>query len=114
MGGGIAERLLDQGFTVDVSNRTPGPAAHLAERGAIAYTKAARAVAGADVGLTMLPTAEAGSDVMGGRGTLHELRSGAGWAQMGPIGVEAPGSLAFQGPRGRPDVALVDAPGSGG
>ena len=37
MGAGIAERLLEQGFTVDVWNRTPGPATRLAERGATAY-----------------------------------------------------------------------------
>ena len=37
MGAGIAERLLDQGFAVDVWNRTAGPAATLAERGARAY-----------------------------------------------------------------------------
>ncbi len=113
MGAGIAERLLDQGFTVDVWNRTPGPAAHLAERGATAYTKAARAVPGADVVLTMLPTAEAVSEVMVGQGTLHELRSGAVWAQMGTIGVEATESLASQVARERPDVAYVDAPVSG-
>jgi len=113
MGAGIAERLLDQGFTVDVWNRTPGPAVHLAERGATAYTKAARAVAGADVVLTMLPTAEAVSEVMVGQGALHELRSGAVWAQMGTIGVEATERLASQVARERPDLAFVDAPVSG-
>jgi 3-hydroxyisobutyrate dehydrogenase len=113
MGAGIAERLLDQGFTVDVWNRTPGPAAHLAERGATAYTKAARAVADADVVLTMLPTAEAVTDVMVGQGTLHELRSGAVWAQMGTIGLEATERLTSQVARERPDVAFVDAPVSG-
>src|SRR5437870_11637790 len=113
MGAGIAERLLDQGFTVDVWNRAPGPAAHLAERGATAYTKAARAVADADVVLTMLPTDEAVTDVMVGQGTLHELRSGAVWAQMGTIGLEATESLASQVARERPDIAFVDAPVSG-
>jgi len=113
MGAGIAERLLDQGFTVDVWNRTPGPAAQLAERGATAYTKAARAVADADVVLTMLPTDEAVTDVMVGQGTLQELRSGAVWAQMGTIGLEATESLASQVARERPDIAFVDAPVSG-
>ena len=113
MGAGIAERLLDQGFTVDVWNRTPGPAAQLAERGATAYTKAARAVADADVVLTMLPTDEAVTDVMVGQGTLRDLRSGAVWAQMGTIGLEATESLASQVARERPDVPFVDAPVSG-
>ena len=113
MGAGMAERLLDQGFTVDVWNRTPGPAAALAERGATAYTKAALAVAGADVVLTMLPTAEAVTEVMLGQGTLRELRPGAVWAQMGTIGVEATERLASQVARSRPDIAFVDGPVSG-
>src|SRR3989442_3264515 len=91
------------------TSRGPRLAAH----GATAYTNAARALAGADVVLTMLPNGEAVSDVMVAQGTLRELRSGAVWAQMGPIGVEAPGGLASQVARERPDVAFVDAPVSG-
>src|SRR5437588_309098 len=37
MGAGMAERLLDQGFAVDVWDRTPAAAARLAERGATAH-----------------------------------------------------------------------------
>src|SRR2546426_5539115 len=89
MGFGIAQRLLDQGFAVDVWNRTPGPAAQLAESGATAYADPARAVAGAEVVLTMLPTGEAVTEVMLRQGTLDHLRPGAIWAQMGTIGLEA-------------------------
>ena len=56
MGAGIAERLLDQGFAVDVWNRTPGPAARLTERGATAHAMPEQAAASANVVLTMLPT----------------------------------------------------------
>src|SRR5437764_1081778 len=41
MGAGMAERLLDQGFTVDVWNRTPAATTRLAERGATAHGQAA-------------------------------------------------------------------------
>jgi len=113
MGTGMAQRLLDLGFSVDVWNRTPGPAAQLAEHGAIAYADAARAVGAAEVVLTMLPTGEAVSDVMLGQATLDHLRSGAIWAQMGTIGLEATAQLVAETARRRPDVAFVDAPVSG-
>jgi 3-hydroxyisobutyrate dehydrogenase len=112
MGFGIAQRLLDQGFAVDVWNRTPGPAAQLAESGATAYADPARAVAGAEVVLTMLPTGEAVTEVMLRQGTLDHLRPGAIWAQMGTIGLEATEQL-IAASRRRPDIGFVDAPVSG-
>ncbi len=48
MGSGMAQRLLELGFSVDGWNRTPGPAAQLAEHGAIAYADAARAADSVD------------------------------------------------------------------
>jgi 3-hydroxyisobutyrate dehydrogenase len=113
MGAGIAERLLDKGFAVDVWNRTPGPAARLAERGATAYTQAAQAVAIADVVLTMLPTGEVVKEVMLDQSTLHALRPGTVWAQMGTIGIGNTENLQSEIARQRPDVAFVDAPVSG-
>jgi 3-hydroxyisobutyrate dehydrogenase len=113
MGAGIVERLLDEGFAVDVWNRTPGPAARLAEHGATAHPKAAQAVAGANVIVTMLPTGASVNEVMVGQGTLHALKPGAIWAQMGTIGAEATESLRAEVARERPDVAFVDAPVSG-
>src|SRR5437870_4710544 len=113
MGAGIAERLLDQGYTVDVWNRTPGPAARLADRGATAYTTPSEAVAWADVVLTMLPTADAVKEVMLQQSTLQALRSGAVWAQMATIGIEATETLRAEAARSRPDISFVDAPVSG-
>lgn len=43
MGAGMAERLLDQGFPVDVWDRTPAAAARLAERGATAHPRVSAA-----------------------------------------------------------------------
>jgi 3-hydroxyisobutyrate dehydrogenase len=113
MGAGMAERLLSEGFTVDVWNRTPGPAARLAERGATAYPDLGHAVAQAEVVLTMLPTGAAVGDVMMLGDTLGALRSGAVWAQMGTIGVEATEGMAAEVACRRPDIAFVDAPVSG-
>jgi 3-hydroxyisobutyrate dehydrogenase len=113
MGAAMAERLLGQGFAVDVWNRSPGPAARLAERGATPHTDPGQAVANAGVVLTMLPNGNAIADVMLLGGTLEALRPGAIWAQMGTIGVDAIERLLTEVARRRPDVALVDAPVSG-
>jgi 3-hydroxyisobutyrate dehydrogenase len=113
MGGGMARRLLDEGFGVEAWNRSQGPAAVLAEAGAGAHADAAQAVAGVDVVLTMLPTADAVSEVMLRGAVIDELRPGATWAQMGTIGVEAVERLAADVAHRRPDVAFVDAPVSG-
>jgi len=113
MGAGIAERLLDQGFAVDVWNRTPGPAARLTERGATAHAMPEQAAARVNVVLTMLPTGDAIKEVMLERNALNAMHSGAVWAQMGTIGVESTDTLRSQVARARPDVAFVDAPVSG-
>ncbi len=113
MGSAMAERLLDQGFTVGVWNRTPGPAAELFEQGATAYARPEDAVANAGVVLTTLSTAEAVDEVMLGRGVINAMRPGAVWAQMGTIGVEATEALRSQVAARWPSVLFVDAPVSG-
>jgi 3-hydroxyisobutyrate dehydrogenase len=113
MGAGMAQRLLDKGFVVTVWNRTPGPAAALAERGAIVRAKTAEAVGTAEVVITMLADADAVMDVMLRRRTLEAMRPNATWVQMATIGVEATESIAAEVQRRRPDVGYVDAPVSG-
>jgi 3-hydroxyisobutyrate dehydrogenase len=113
MGAAIAERLLEQGFPVHVWNRTPGPAARLAERGTAAHAQPAEAAALGDVVVTMLPTADAVRDVMSKQRTLASIRPGAVWAQMGTIGVDATEALRSTTAHEYPDVAFVDAPVSG-
>lgn len=113
MGAAIAERLLEQGFAVHVWNRTPGPAARLAELGAMAHATPDQAVDRADVVVTMLPTADAVKEVMVEQRTLDFIRPGAVWAQMGTIGVEAVEALGSELALAYPDVAFVDAPVSG-
>jgi 3-hydroxyisobutyrate dehydrogenase len=113
MGAGMAQRMLDLGFPVNVWNRTPGPAAALAQRGATVRAKPTEAVADAEVVVTMLSNADAVADVMLRGGTLDALPSDATWAQMGTIGVEAIERLAAEIARRRPHVVFVDAPVSG-
>jgi len=113
MGAGMAQRMLDLGFPVDVWNRTPGPTLALAERGATVRAKPTEAVAAAEVAVTMLPNADAVAQVMLRGGTLDALPPKATWAQMGTIGVEATERMATEVARRRPDVMFVDAPVSG-
>ena len=110
MGGGMAERLLDQGFTVDVWDRTPAASARLVERGATAHSQPGEAVRAADVAVTMLPTGGAVSDVMLRQDVLASLRPDGIWAQMGTIGIEAIAELSAAVAVRRPDVAFFDAP----
>jgi 3-hydroxyisobutyrate dehydrogenase len=113
MGAGMAERLLDQGFSVDVWDRTPAAAARLAERGATAHVQAAEAVKVADVVITMLPTGDAVNDVMLRQDVIAAISPDGIWAQMGTIGIEATEGLIAAVASRRPDVAFVDAPVSG-
>lgn len=113
MGAGMAERLLDQGFQVDVWDRTPAAAARLAERGATAHGQPADAVRVAHVVVTMLATGDVVTDVMLRQNALADARPDGIWAQMGTIGVEATEDLIAAAAERRPDIAFVDAPVTG-
>jgi len=113
MGSGMAQRMLDLGFPVNVWNRNPGPVTALTEHGATARETPTDAVAAAEIVVTMLPNADAVADVMLRGGTLDALGANATWAQMGTIGFEATERLAAEVARRRPDVMFVDAPVSG-
>jgi 3-hydroxyisobutyrate dehydrogenase len=113
MGAGMARNLLRAGLPVDVWNRTPEPAAALAQEGAVAHEFPSTAVAHADVVITMVPDAEAVKSVAFGQGMLAAMRPGAVWAQMGTIGVAAIDDLVAAVQADRPDIVFVDAPVSG-
>ena len=113
MGAGMAERLLDLGFAVDVWDRSPSAIVRLAERGASAHPRAGDAVKGSDAVITMLPTGDAVKDVMLDQDALAAIPRDGIWAQMGTIGIEASEQLMAEAAQRRPDVAYVDAPVSG-
>ena len=113
MGAGMAERLLDQGFAVDVWDRTSATAAGIARRGATAHSRPADAVASADIVITMLPTAAVLEDVMFSQKVLAAIRPNSVWAQMATIGLDGTDRVINQAAAQRPDVDFVDAPVSG-
>lgn len=113
MGAAMAERLLDQGFKVDVWDRTASTAARIAERGATEHAQAADAVAAADVVITMLPTATVLEAVMLQQSVVDAMRPNSVWAQMGTIGLDGTERLIKEALDRRPDVDFVDAPVSG-
>jgi 3-hydroxyisobutyrate dehydrogenase len=112
MGSAMARNLVSAGLATTVWDQSAAATAALARAGARVAGSSAEAVAGADVVITMLPTAEAVSSVMFD-GPATAFIQGAVWAQMGTIGTSATTSLADRLGRQRPDVMLVDAPVSG-
>ena len=113
MGAGMAERLLEQGFAVDVWDRTAATAARIANRGAIAHERPTDAVAAADIVISMLPTAAVLAAVMLEQRVLDAMRPNSVWAQMGTIGLDGTEGLIRETLNRRPDVDFVDAPVSG-
>jgi 3-hydroxyisobutyrate dehydrogenase len=113
MGRGMTHSLLRAGFEVDVWNRTPEPAAQLAQEGATAHQRPANAVEHADVVITMVANADAVRQVAFGQGMLEAMRPGAVWAQMATIGVAATDELDARVKADHPQIMFVDAPVSG-
>jgi 3-hydroxyisobutyrate dehydrogenase len=106
MGLPMAERLLDAGLTVRAWNRTADKARPLEERGATVTTTPSKAVAGADILLTMLADGPTVADVVG---QLERAdRRPPLWIQASTVGVEWAGRLA--GLADRLGTAYVDAP----
>jgi 3-hydroxyisobutyrate dehydrogenase len=109
----MAARLLDRGVDVAVWSRHPESNGDLVERGATAYADVTDAVAGADIVITMLPTAEVTRAVMLRGGALEHMRQNAIWVQMGTIGASEMERLEADALQTRPDLTVVDAPVSG-
>jgi 3-hydroxyisobutyrate dehydrogenase len=112
MGSAMARNLVAAGLPTTVWDGSPAATAPLASAGALVAASAADAIAGAQVVITMLPTADAVDSVIRGDG-LNAFVRGAVWAQMGTIGLAATGRLEDMVHQLRPDVRLVDAPVSG-
>jgi 3-hydroxyisobutyrate dehydrogenase len=113
MGSAMARNVVAAGFPTSVWNRNPSAAAPLVEAGASTAERAEDAVRAADVVITMLPDIAAVRSVIVDGHVLEAMASGAVWAQMGTIGVQATIDLAATVKESRPDVLFVDAPVSG-
>ncbi|HEX4220187.1 MAG TPA: NAD(P)-dependent oxidoreductase [Acidimicrobiales bacterium] len=113
MGSAMARNLTAAGFRTAVWDRSPSATAPLAEAGSVVAASPSDAVRGAAVVITMLPTAEAVSEVVLDAGVADAFEHGAVWAQMGTIGVQETLAIARRIGTLRPDVLFVDAPVSG-
>jgi 3-hydroxyisobutyrate dehydrogenase len=113
MGSAMARNLVGAGLRVTVWDRSPSATAPLSEAGALVAASPAKAIRGARLVITMLPTAAVVESVMFGDGVAPSFTQGAVWAQMGTIGVAATTQVAGRLGQLRPDVMFVDAPVSG-
>jgi len=110
MGNPMAARLLAAGLVVHAWNRTASKAQALAALGAIVDADLSRAVAGADIVISMLEAGNAVSATIAA--ALPVLRDGALWIDMSSIRHdEALANHAYLAQHG---VRHLDAPVSGG
>jgi 3-hydroxyisobutyrate dehydrogenase len=109
MGGPIARNLAAAGIDTTAWNRTREKAEPLARDGVRVADTPSEAVGGANAVITMLASADAVRDVMGGdRGALGAMEEGASWIQMSTIGIA--GTEEMEELAGDAGVAFVDAP----
>ncbi len=109
MGSAMARRLLDQGVDVVAWDRNPEQAAAVEERGAERGNEPVDVVRGADVVITMLPTAPIVLDVV--EPLLEDWPEATIWLQMSSVGAAEADQLVELA-RAH-DLTLVDAPVSG-
>ena len=112
MGSAMTRNLVAAGLRTTVWDRSPAATAPLGAAGAVVAPTARDAIQGSAVVITMLPTADTVNEVIGADG-LAWFASGAVWAQMGTIGIEATAEFDRMVRERRPDVLFVDAPVSG-
>jgi 3-hydroxyisobutyrate dehydrogenase-like beta-hydroxyacid dehydrogenase len=107
MGAPMAARLLAAGHAVTVWNRTASKADALRSLGASVAESPARAVADAEVAITMLADPDALEAVLfGPDGAAPELRSGAALIDMSTVGPDEIRRVAER----LPHVDVLDAP----
>ena len=109
MGSAMGRRLLARGLKVVAWDREPEHVRALADRGAEAARSPAEVVAGADVVITMLPTADVVLEVI--EPLVDQWPAGTIWLQMSSVGApEADRLVQLATAHG---ITLVDAPVSG-
>jgi 3-hydroxyisobutyrate dehydrogenase len=113
MGRGMASSALRAGIPTVVWDRNREVARPFVERGAEVAATPETAVQAVDVAITMVTDATAVISIASDLDMLEALPSGAVWAQMSTIGVEATEAIAALVEQRRPDVSFLDAPVSG-
>ena len=113
MGGPMASRLAQAGFTVTAWNRTTEKASALDGAGVIVSSSVAEAVTGADVVICMLSSGPVCEEVLTAQGgALDHMKAGATLVVMSSIPVET--AVAIAKAASEREIACVDAPVSGG
>jgi 2-hydroxy-3-oxopropionate reductase len=113
MGKPMAMNLLAAGYPLTVHSRSPGPVDEVVAAGATRASGAAQVAAASDVTITMLPdTSDVELVLTGAGGVLEGVSAGALVIDMSSID-PAP-TRAMAEAFAKRDVAMVDAPVSGG
>jgi 2-hydroxy-3-oxopropionate reductase len=113
MGKPMAMNLLAAGYPLTVHSRSPGPVDEVVSRGATRASGAAEVAAASDITITMLPdTSDVELVLTGAGGVLEGVAAGALVIDMSSID-PAP-TRAMAEVFAKRDVAMVDAPVSGG
>ena len=113
MGKPMALNLLAAGYPLTVHSRSPGPVDEVVAQGAIRASGPAEVAAASDITITMLPdTGDVELVLTGGGGVLDGISAGALVIDMSSID-PAP-TRAMAEAFAKRDVAMVDAPVSGG
>ena len=113
MGRPMAMNLLAAGYPLTVHSRSPGPVDEVVSRGATRASGAAEVATASDVTITMLPdTSDVEVVLTGAGGVLDGVAAGALVIDMSSID-PAP-TRAMAEVFAKRDVAMVDAPVSGG
>jgi 3-hydroxyisobutyrate dehydrogenase len=113
MGSAMARNLDAGDLATTVWDGSAAATERLARAGLRVAASAPEAVRGAQVVITMLPTAAAVESVVFDGGVAEAFAGGAVWAQMGTIGAEPTNRFSQRLGQLRPDVLYVDAPVSG-
>ena len=113
MGRPMARHLLDAGYPLSVHSRSPEPVEELVGAGASRASDPAEVARASDITITMLPdTPDVRSVVLGADGVIEGAAAGSLLIDMSTID---PGpTRAIAEALGQHDVAMLDAPVSGG
>jgi 2-hydroxy-3-oxopropionate reductase len=113
MGKPMAKNLLAAGFDLTVHSRSPGPVDELVDAGAVRASGAAEVAAASDVTITMLPDTSDVEEVLTGPGGVLE-GAAPGSLVIDMSSIDPAPTRAIAETFGARDVAMLDAPVSGG
>ncbi|MDX3926025.1 MAG: NAD(P)-dependent oxidoreductase [Shinella sp.] len=112
MGREMAHHLVTAGYRVNLYDISTGAVDALARKGGLAASSVAKAVADADITISMLPNTPQVEEVVHRDGVLEHMPPGGIFIDMSTISPEATRSMAAA--LGEKSISMLDAPVSGG